>query len=44
MNSSGSGNIKISVSLTLTSDNVSHVLFNGRYVVAEDIGMTVCVH
>ena len=29
MNSSGSGNVKISVPLTWTSDNVSHVLFNG---------------
>ena len=37
MNSSGSGNVKISVSLTWTSDNVSHVLINGRYVVAEHI-------
>ena len=32
MNSSGSDNDKISVSLTWTSDNVSHVLFNGQYV------------
>ena len=32
MNSSGSGNVKITVSLTWTSDNVSHVLFNGQYV------------
>ena len=31
MTSSGSGNVKISVSLTWTSDNVSHVLYNGRY-------------
>ena len=40
MNSSGSGNVKICfVSLTWTSDNVSHVLFNGQCVVAEDTGM-----
>ena len=30
-------------SLTWTSDNVSHVLFNGGCVVAEDKGMTACV-
>ena len=30
---------KISVSLTWTSDNVSHDLFNSRYIVAENIGM-----
>ena len=41
MNSSGSGNINIFVSLTWTSDNVSHVLFNGQCVVAENIGLTV---
>ena len=44
MNSSGSGNINIFVSLTWTSDNVSHVLFNGQCVVAENIGLTVCIY
>ena len=44
MNNSGSGNIKISVSLTWTSDNVSHVLFNGQCVVAEHIEVCKVMH